>query len=100
MQDIIIKPIITESSMKHVSGGKYTFAVAKFASKDEIRKVISQLFNVTVVSVATSVVKGKKKRVGPKRLEYVITEWKRAVVGVKPGDKIYLFEPGGEEPKK
>ena len=98
--DVIIKPIITEQSMKIVPNDKYTFAVAKHAGKNEIKKAINLMFNVTVVSLATSVVKGKKKRVGPKRVEVAQSEWKKVIVRVKKGDKIYVFEPGGEEPKK
>lgn len=95
--NVIIKPIITESSMKIVPSGKYTFAAAKFATKDEIKKAVGQMFNVTVVGVATSVVKGKSRRVGPRRLELDRTEWKKAIVTVKKGDKIFVFEPGGED---
>ncbi len=95
--DVIIRPIITEESMKVVPVGKYTFVVARKATKDEIKKAVSQLFNVTVLSVATSVVKGKTKRIGQRRVEVVETASKKAIVKVKEGDKIYLFEPGGEE---
>lgn len=87
--------------MKIVPSGKYTFAVHKKADKGAIKKAINQLFNVTVVGVATSVVKGKTQRVGQRRQEINKTEWKKAIVEVKKGEKIALFEPGGgEEPKK
>jgi large subunit ribosomal protein L23 len=98
--NIIIKPLITEQSMKSVDGGKYSFAVARFASKTAIKAAIKKLFGVNVVSVATSVVKGKTKRVGAKRQEIKQSLWKKAIVTVKKGEKIGIFEPGGEEPKK
>lgn len=98
--NVIIKPIITEASMKVVPAGKYSFVVVKTASKNDIRKAVTELFSVTVTAVATSVVKGKKKRVGQKRVEVSDSQWKKAVVTVKSGDKIYLFEPGGAEEKK
>ena len=94
---VIIKPIITENSMKLVPNGKYTFATAKFATKEEIKKAVNQLFGVNVIAIATSVVKGKSRRVGPRRLELDRTEWKKAIVTVKKGEKIFAFEPGGEE---
>jgi large subunit ribosomal protein L23 len=94
---IIIKPIITEQSMKAVDGGKYSFVVAKAASKTDVRKAVKEMFNVTVVSVATSVIKGKTKRVGARRQEIKDSIWKKAVVKVKKGDKISLFEPGGDD---
>lgn len=100
VNDVIIRPIITEESMKMVTMNKYSFVVARKADKMNIKKAVSQLFNVTVVSLTTSVVKGKTKRVGARRVEVGQTEWKKAIVEIKKGDKIYLFEPGGEEAKK
>lgn len=100
MSDVIIRPIITEASMKIVPGGKYSFVVARKADKTAIKKAVNKMFNVTVVSISTSVVKGKTKRVGPKRAEISQSVWKKAIVTVKKGEKIYVFEPGGEEPKK
>lgn len=94
--DVIIRPIITEQSMKFVPAGKYTFAVAKKADKGLIKKAINELFGVTVVSIATSVVKGKTQRVGQRRQEVNKSEWKKAIVAVKKGEKIGIFEPGGE----
>jgi len=82
--------------MKMVPLDKYSFVVARKANKIDIKKAVSQLFNVTVISLATSVVKGKTKRVGARRVETDQTEWKKAIVQIKKGDKIYLFEPGGE----
>ena len=98
--DIILKPIITEQSMKAVDAGKFSFVVAKFANKTEIKNAIKKLFNVTAVSIATSIVKGKTKRIGQRRTEVKDAIWKKAIVTLKKGEKIGLFEPGGEEPKK
>lgn len=98
MQNVIIKPIITEASMKAVENSKFTFAVVTQADKGSIRKSVQDLFKVTVLSVATSTVKGKKRRVGARRQEVAGSNWKKAIVTVKKGDKIYLFEPGGEAP--
>src|SRR5688572_17703408 len=95
--NIILKPIISEQSMKAVDGGKYTFVVAKFANKTEIRDAVTALFNVTVVAVATTTVKGKTKRVGARRTEVKDSIWKKAIVTVKKGETIALFEPGGSD---
>jgi large subunit ribosomal protein L23 len=100
MNSIIIKPLITEKSMADVSKGKYAFVVAKDASKAAIKAAIKAQFNVTVMSVATSVQKGKTHRVGVKRVEVDRSTVKKATVTVKKGDKIGLFEPGGEEEVK
>lgn len=101
--DVIIKPLVTEKTMKDVSLGKYTFAVAKSATKGQIKQVLGDVFKVHVVSVATSVLKGKKRRVGARREEINATMWKRAVVSLRKGERIALFEPGSatqEENKK
>jgi large subunit ribosomal protein L23 len=97
-QNTIIRPLVTEKSMKRVAEGHYSFAVAQYATKTDIRNAIEKTFNVKVVAIATSVVKGKSHRAGARKLEIADTIWKKAMVTVKKGDKIYLFEAGGEEP--
>ena len=61
-QDIIIKPIITEKSSSQGAECKYTFQVAKTATKTDVRKAVEQLFEVKVVAVNTESYDGKKKR--------------------------------------
>jgi len=95
--NVIIRPIVTEQSMKGVESGRYSFVVARFASKTNIKSAIKKLFGVNVVSVATTIVKGRTKRVGAKRVEVKESVFKKAVVTVKKGEKIGIFEPGGEE---
>ena len=51
--DIIIAPVITEKSNMDMAEGKYTFRVAKNASKTEVKKAVEELFNVKVVAVNT-----------------------------------------------
>ncbi|HWY79993.1 MAG TPA: 50S ribosomal protein L23 [Candidatus Sulfotelmatobacter sp.] len=97
---IIVKPLVTEKSMTDVRKGIYSFVVAKDARKAAIKSSIKAQFNVTVSSIATSIVKGKTQRVGVRRQEAAKPEWKKATVTVKKGEKIALFEPGGEEKKK
>jgi len=92
--DIILKPIISEKSMKLVPSGTFTFAVSRYADKKIIKEAIEKAFSVHVVSVATTVVKGKKRRVGVRRTEKPDSVWKRAIVALKKGEKIGLFEPG------
>ena len=100
MNSVVIKPLITEKSMADVSRGKYAFVVAKDASKSAIKYAIKMQFNVTVVSVSTSVQKGKTHRVGVRRVEVDKSAVKKATVTLKNGEKIALFEPGGEEKEK
>lgn len=89
--DIIIKPIISEASMKNIEAKKYTFVVMRKANKTEIKKAVESVFNVKVEKVNTSNVLGKYKRMGAnvgKR-----SDWKKAVVTLKPESKeIEFFE--------
>ena len=62
--DIIIRPIITEESMKGTADRKYTFQVAKDANKIEIAKAVEELFGVKVAKVNTISVRGKFRRQG------------------------------------
>lgn len=95
MDSVIIKPIITEKSMNRVKKGKFTFMVAKNAGKPAIKKEVEEKFKVEVVSVATNITKGRKKRFGTRRIETSLPAFKKAVVKLKEGQKIDLFEIGG-----
>ena len=62
--DVVIRPIITEQSMEDLDIKKYAFEVAKDANKIEIKKAIEEIFDVTVIKVTTTNVRGKEKRQG------------------------------------
>lgn len=96
---VIVRPLVTEKSMQDVSKGKYTFIVDRFATKPVIKQAVKDMFKVTVVSVATSIIKGRSKRVGARRQEVGQSSYKKATVTLKKGEKISLFEQGGEEKK-
>lgn len=95
--DIIISPIITEKSMNDAAKGRFTFKVHKQAEKQQIRKVVENKFKVDVTDVATMIVKGKMKRTGKKRMEKQSQGYKKAIVSLKTGQKIDLFEVVGKE---
>ncbi|WP_440897192.1 50S ribosomal protein L23 [Amphibacillus sp. Q70] len=63
-RDIIKRPIITEHSADQMADKKYTFEVSTVANKIEIKNAVEQIFDVKVVKVNTSNVKGKFKRMG------------------------------------
>ncbi|MCI8604168.1 MAG: 50S ribosomal protein L23 [Ruminiclostridium sp.] len=93
VQDIIIRPIITEASMDALADRKYTFKVAKTANKIEIKKAVEQLFkDVKVEKVNTMNVRGRKKRMG--RNEGYTTAWKKAIVTITPDSKTIEFFDG------
>ena len=94
---IILNPIITEKSIQDASAGKFTFAVDKSMNKRAIRQIIEDKFKVHVVSVATSVVKGRQTRVGKRRTEITQSAWKKASAKLAKGEKIELFDVGGQK---
>lgn len=89
-RDIIIKPVVTEKSMDLLADNKYTFIVDRKANKTEIKNAIEGIFKVKVDKVATMIVKGKTKRMG--RFEGKTPNRKKAIVTLKPGHKIRLFD--------
>lgn len=97
-EEIIIKPIVTEKSSSAIAEGKYTFKVAKKATKVQIANAVESLFNVKVINVNTLMVKGKEKRVGANSGK--TSDWKKAIVTIdtNPTEKVYLTK-GGKEVK-
>lgn len=89
---IIKRPLITEKSTQMTRSGKYAFVVALSARKPEIRKAIETAFGVRVVNVRTAVRPGAIRRVGKYRRELKGTATKKAIVQLKSGEKIDLFE--------
>ena len=88
----MLKPILTEQSIKMAKAGRYTFAVAKSMRKPEIKKQVEQLFGVTVTETRTAIMPGKERRTG-RRWKFVHNpDWKKAVVTLKSGQVIDLFQ--------
>jgi large subunit ribosomal protein L23 len=88
---IIKGPLITEKSTTlRGEENKFTFFISLRASKTEIKKAVEELFKVKVIRVNTFNLKGKKKRLGIH--EGYTPRRKKAVVTLKPGDTIRMFE--------
>ena len=92
VQDIIIKPIITEASMDALASKKYTFKVASDATKPEIANAVEVMFGVKVANVNTITMKKKPKRLGV-HFGYT-SEWKKAVVTLTADSKTIEFFDG------
>ena len=89
--DVIMKPIITESTMDLAEDKKYVFKVAKDANKTEVRKAVEEVFGVEVEKVNISNVSGKKKRMG--RTMGTTASYKKAIVKLTADSKeIELFQ--------
>lgn len=87
-----ITPLITEQSMKDAQTNKFSFKVPSYVNKTQIKRAIVNKFAVDVVSISTVLVKGKRQRVGSRRTERTVSAWKKAVVKLKEGQKIGLFD--------
>ena len=92
VQDIIIKPIITEASMDKLADKKYTFKVQADATKPEIAKAVEAMFGVKVACVNTINMKKKPKRLGV-HFGYT-SDWKKAVVTLTADSKTIEFFDG------
>ena len=89
-RDILIRPIVTKKSTALMEQGKYTFRVPLAATKIQIRQAVEQIFKVKVQAVNTMRYEGKLKRMG--RTQGRRSDWQKAVVTLKPGEAIELFE--------
>jgi large subunit ribosomal protein L23 len=87
---VIIRPVISEKSFVLAEAGRYTFRVHPDAHKTQIRQAVENLFNVGVVKVHTINVQGKPKRRGYS--SGTRRSWKKAVVTVREGDRIPIFQ--------
>ena len=89
--DIIVKALISEKGTRLREGGnKYLFEVHPDANKIEIKNAIERIFSVHVEQVRTQFVLGKIKRLG--RFAGRRANWKKAIITLKQGDTIDLFE--------
>lgn len=89
--DIIIAPIVSESSMEKTGDKIYTFRVDPRANKYQIKDAVEKIFGVKVVGVNTMHVRGKEKRQG--RYTGYTSNWKKAVVRLSDDSKaIEIFE--------
>ncbi len=91
LRELIVGPVITEkSSAAYQARKEYAFRVHRDATKPQIRAAIEALFKVTVIAVRTLVVRAKRRSYG----RYVGRRpaWKKAIVILKEGDAIEVFE--------
>ena len=97
-EDIILAPVVTEKSSSDMQEGKYTFKVAKKATKIEIKNAVEKLFEVKVLKVNTMTVQGKEKRVGVHQGR--TSDWKKAIVTIDTNaSQMKYLGKGGKEVK-
>ena len=88
---VLIRPVVSEKSYVLATAGKYTFRVHPDAHKTQIKQAVEALFDgVKVLEVRTASVPSKPKRRG--FTSGRTREWKKAVVQVREGDSIPIFQ--------
>jgi len=87
---VLLKPLVTEKSTTLAGRNQYVFEVDLRANKTQVKESVELVFDVNVLRVNTMVVKGKRRRYGRSLVKR--PDWKKAIVTLKPGDSIELFE--------
>lgn len=87
---ILIRPVVTEKSTRLQEEGRYVFEVPLHVTRTQVKEAVEKAFGVKVDRVNTLIVKGKTKRYGPRVVR--TRTWKKAIVRLKPGYSITLFE--------
>jgi large subunit ribosomal protein L23 len=88
--EVLLAPVVSEKSYSLIADRKYSFRVHPKAHKTQVRQAVEELFQVKVERVNISQVKSKPKRRGLHR--GTKPGWKKAVVQVREGDTIEIFE--------
>ena len=87
---VLISPVVSEKSYSQIAERKYSFRVHPDAHKTQIRQAVEELFEVHVQAVNVIKVQPKPKRRG--LIRGTKPGWKKAVVQVREGDTIEIFE--------
>ena len=91
IHEVIVRPVVTEKSSAAFQARKeYTFEVHPEANKFQIRAALEKLFDVTVTDVRTMQV--RRNSVTRGRTRGVTSRWKKAIVTVKDGQTLPVFE--------
>jgi large subunit ribosomal protein L23 len=88
--EVLLAPVVSEKSYSLITDRKYTFKVHKDAHKTQVRQAVEELFAVHVVGVNILKVQSKPKRRGLSK--GTRPGWKKAIVQVREGETIEIFE--------
>jgi large subunit ribosomal protein L23 len=88
--EVLRNPLVTEKNTSLQAQGKYAFKVDNDATKVQVKQAVEKAFKVTVLAVNVMSVRGQEKMVGRKKV--ASGQWKKAIVTLKAGDKIQIFE--------
>ena len=91
----ILRPIITEKGVKKGKGTTYTLQVDRNTGKGTVKRFLEESFGVNVVKIRTAKIAGKRRRVGRFRRTIEKGDSKKAIVVLKEGQRIDVFEAQG-----
>ncbi len=87
---VLESPLVTEKAANLGALGQYAFVVAEGANKIEVRKAVEAVYGVSVQGV--NIIRMQGKRVSRGRIRGQRKDWKKAIVTLKKGDSIQLYE--------
>lgn len=87
---VLVEPMITEKSHQLMTENKYVFQVSGSANKRQVAEAVKEMYNVTVEKVNVVTIHPKKRVYG--RTVGWKSGFKKAIVKLKEGDKIEIFE--------
>jgi len=91
--DVIIEPLLTEKSERlKWEEGKYTFEVHMKANKIEIKRAVSEIYDVDVEKVNTMIMPAKFSGLPGRRRSIRDNVWKKAIITLAPGQRIAELE--------
>ncbi|MDQ3008506.1 MAG: 50S ribosomal protein L23 [bacterium] len=95
---VLVRPVITEKSMQLAqTRNSFTFEVSRNSSKEQVKQAVEELYKVNVTSVNTIMGHNELKPTGKKRLKSMNARVKKAIVTLKAGQNIALFDLGEAE---
>jgi large subunit ribosomal protein L23 len=90
LYEVLRRPLITEKSTVLQAQNKYAFEIADKANKPMVRQAVEKAFKVKVTGVNVITMPSKTRRIGRRQVQ--TGPWKKAIVTLRPGDKIEFFE--------
>jgi large subunit ribosomal protein L23 len=88
--EVLLAPVVSEKSYSFIHQNKYTFKIHPDAHKTQVRQAVEELFGVKVLNVNVLKVQSKPKRRGT--FKGTKPGWKKAIVQLRAGDRIEIFE--------
>lgn len=97
VDQVIIRPIVTEKSTLQQKGGKYSFAVNKKATKIDVKKAIKQLYGVDVLKVNIISTPGKERLAGRGRIITKRKEQKKVMIIIESKQSLDIHKLVGSK---